>query len=94
MKRMIYKANSELGLILDEEKAIKLVETGEFSKTPLCKITKTKEVSDMEYERLLSNATAIEAEIIEPQEVVKKAVKKVAKKKAAKKAAKKKVKDA
>ena len=88
MKRMIYKANSDLGLILEEEKAIKLVETGEFSKTPLCQITKTKEVSDMEYERLLSNATAIEAEIIKE-----KPAKKVTKKKAAKKTAKKKVKN-
>jgi hypothetical protein len=88
--RMIYKKGTQRSFILDEEKALLLVEYAGFTKIPHCVPTGTTLISDIEYESLLNNAKELKR--VEEDSKEKKIVlkKKSTKPKAVKKTVKKK----
>lgn len=92
--KMIYKVRDNNGYMLEDLDADKLLKSDDWCDKPHGVVKNVIQMTESHVKREIEKSEAIEAEIVEPQEEVKKAVKKVAKKKAAKKSTKKKVKDA
>ena len=83
--RMIYKTNSDRGYILDDDKALQLVEHAGFYTAPQQKVVGTVLIADIEYESLLRIAKELkeQTKVKTIKKVTKKAIakKKVSKKK-------------